>query len=92
MTHEESKIMWKLEMENIKALKENGTEISESLQMLTDLVGKLIEDEKLLYNDYVNDLIDMSTTVLVDGDEKADRQTQVDAMCNKLIEKYSEIQ
>lgn len=90
MTIEESKMMWKLEVENNKPL--YGS-FSKEMKRLYNKVDELINEGVITYEDFTNDVIDSITTTIVDnGKSNAEpsRADQVDAMCNMLFKKYEE--
>lgn len=90
MTIEESKMMWKLEVENNKPL--YGS-FSKEMKRLYNKVDELINEGVITYEDFTNDVIDSITTTIVDnGKSNAEpsRADQVNAMCDMLFEKYEE--
>lgn len=90
MTIEESKIMWKLEVENNKPL--YGS-FSKEMKRLYNKVDELINEGVITYEDFTNDVIDSITTTIVDnGKSNAEpsRVDQVNAMCDMLFKKYEE--
>lgn len=90
MTIEESKMMWKLEVENNKPL---YSSFSKEMKRLYNKVDELINEGVITYEDFTNDVIDSITTTIVDnGKNNAEpsRADQVDAMCNMLFKKYEE--
>lgn len=90
MTIEESKMMWKLEVENNKPL--YGS-FSKEMKRLYNKVDELINEGVITYEDFTNDVIDSITTTIVDnGKNNAEpsRADQVNAMCNMLFKKYEE--
>lgn len=90
MTIEESKMMWKLEMENNKPL--YGS-FSNEMKRLYNKVDELINEGVITYEDFTNDVIDSITTTIVDNGKSnatPSRADQVDAMCNMLFKKYEE--
>lgn len=90
MTIEESKIMWKLEVENNKPL--YGS-FSNEMKRLYNKVDELINEGVITYEDFTNDVIDSITTTIVDnGKSNAEpsRADQVNAMCDMLFKKYEE--
>lgn len=90
MTIEESKMMWKLEVENNKPL--YGS-FSEEMKRLYNKVDELINEGVITYEDFTNDVIDSITTTIVDnGKSNAEpsRADQVNAMCDMLFKKYEE--
>nr|DAW86288.1 MAG TPA: hypothetical protein [Caudoviricetes sp.] len=90
MTIEESKIMWKLEVENNKPL--YGS-FSKEMKRLYNKVDELINEGVITYEDFTNDVIDSITTTIVDnGKSNAEpsRADQVNAMCDMLFKKYEE--
>lgn len=90
MTIEESKIMWKLEVENNKPL--YGS-FSKEMKRLYNKVDELINEGVITYEDFTNDVIDSITTTIVDnGKNNAEpsRADQVNAMCDMLFKKYEE--
>ena len=90
MTIEESKMMWKLEMENNKPL--YGS-FSNEMKRLYNKVDELINEGVITYEDFTNDVIDSITTTIVDNGKSnatPSRADQVNAMCNMLFNKYEE--
>lgn len=90
MTIEESKMMWKLEVENNKPL--YGS-FSKEMKHLYNKVDELINEGVITYEDFTNDVIDSITTTIVDnGKSNAEpsRADQVNAMCDMLFKKYEE--
>lgn len=90
MTIEESKMMWKLEVENNKPL--YGS-FSKEMKRLYNKVDELINESVITYEDFTNDVIDSITTTIVDnGKSNAEpsRADQVNAMCDMLFKKYEE--
>lgn len=90
MTIEESKMMWKLEVENNKPL---YSSFSKEMKRLYNKVDELINEGVITYEDFTNDVIDSITTTIVDnGKNKAEpsRADQVNAMCDMLFKKYEE--
>lgn len=88
MTIEESKMMWKLEVENNKPL--YGS-FSKEMKRLYNKVDELINEGVITYEDFTNDVIDSITTTIVDnGKSNAEpsRADQVNAMCDMLFKKY----
>lgn len=90
MTIEESKIMWKLEVENNKPRYDS---FSKEMKRLYNKVDELINEGVITYEDFTNDVIDSITTTIVDnGKSNAEpsRADQVNAMCDMLFKKYEE--
>lgn len=90
MTIEESKMMWKLEVENNKPL--YGS-FSKEMKRLYNKVDELINEGIITYEDFTNDVIDSITTTIVDNGKSnatPSRADQVNAMCNMLFKKYKE--
>lgn len=90
MTIEESKMMWKLEVENNKPL--YGS-FSKEMKRIYNKVDELINEGVITYEDFTNDVIDSITTTIVDnGKSNAEpsRADQVNAMCDMLFKKYEE--
>lgn len=90
MTIEESKMMWKLEVENNKPL---YSSFSKEMKRLYNKVDELINEDVITYEDFTNDVIDSITTTIVDnGKNNAEpsRADQVNAMCDMLFKKYEE--
>lgn len=88
MTIEESKMMWKLEVENNKPL---YSSFSKKMKRLYNKVDELINEGVITYEDFTNDVIDSITTTIVDnGKNNAEpsRADQVNAMCDMLFKKY----
>lgn len=90
MTIEESKMMWKLEVENNKPL--YGS-FSKEMERLYNKVDELINEGVITYEDFTNDVIDSITTTIVDNGKSSaepSRADQVNAMCDMLFKKYEE--
>lgn len=90
MTIEESKMMWKLEVENNKPL--YGS-FSKEMKRLYNKVDELINEGVITYEDFTNDVIDSITTTIVDNGKSSaepSRTDQVNAMCDMLFKKYEE--
>lgn len=90
MTIEESKMMWKLEVENNKPL--YGS-FSKEMKRLYNKVDELINEGVITYEDFTNDVIDSVTTTIVDnGKNNAEpsRADQINTMCDMLFKKYEE--
>lgn len=90
MTIEESKMMWKLEVENNKPL---YSSFSKEMKRLYNKVDELINEGVITYEDFTNDVIDSITTTIVDnGKNNAEpsRADQVNTMCDMLFKKYEE--
>lgn len=90
MTIEESKMMWKLEVESNKPL---YSSFSKEMKRLYNKVDELINEGVITYEDFTNDVIDSITTTIVDnGKNNAEpsRADQVNAMCDMLFKKYEE--
>ena len=81
-SHEESKVLWKLELESAKGLK-----LTPEHQKLVDIVTKKIEDYSLTYEEYVQDIADYLSAENDNGQEE-DAKIIIKNMCNTLIEKY----
>lgn len=78
-SHEESKVLWKLELESAKDLT-----LTPEHQKLVDIVTKKIEDYTLTYEEYLVDI----TNFLKDVSEGAEPEEVIKNMCNQLIQKY----
>lgn len=90
MTIEESKMMWKLEVESNKPL---YSSFSKEMKRLYNKVDELINEGVITYEDFTNDVIDSITTTIIDnGKSNAEpsRADQVNAMCDMLFKKYEE--
>ena len=77
--HEESKVLWKLELESAEKLT-----LTPEHQKLVDLVTKKIDDYTLTYEEYLVDI----TNYLKDVSEDAEPKEVIKNMCNHLIQKY----
>jgi hypothetical protein len=77
--HEESKVLWKLELDSAEKLT-----LTPEHQKLVDLVTKKIGDYTLTYEEYLVDI----TNYLKDIQEGADPKEVIKNMCNHLIEMY----
>ena len=80
-SHEESKVLWKLELESAKDLT-----LTPEHQKLVDIVTKKIEDYSLTYEEYLVDI----TNFLKDVSEDTEPKEVIKDMCNQLIQKYGE--
>lgn len=90
MTIEESKMMWKLEVENNKPL---YSSFSKEMKRLYNKVDELINEGVITYEDFTNDVIDSITTTIIDNGKSSaepSRADQVNAMCDILFKKYEE--
>lgn len=90
MTIEESKMMWKLEVESNKPL---YSSFSKEMKRLYNKVDELINEGVITYEDFTNDVIDSITTTIVDNGKsntEPSRADQVNAMCDMLFKKYEE--
>lgn len=88
MTREESINLWKLEKES-----SNTAVFTDGMKRLWDKVDELINSGELMYDQFTSDIIDALTTIIVDKTKdgvELDRVTQIDYMCDKLYEKYTE--
>lgn len=77
MTIEESKMMWKLEVENNKPL---YSSFSKEMKRLYNKVDELINEGVITYEDFTNDVIDSITTTIVDNGKNTggDREVLAD--------------
>lgn len=90
MTIEESKMMWKLEVESNRPLYDS---FSKEMKRLYNKVDELINEGVITYEDFTNDVIDSITTTIVDnGKNNAEpsRADQINTMCDMLFKKYEE--
>ena len=78
-SHEESKVLWKLELESAKSLT-----LTPEHQKLVDVVTKKIEDYTLTYDEYLADILDF----LKGTSDDVEPKEVIKNMCNQLIEKY----
>lgn len=78
-SHEESKVLWKLELESAKNLT-----LTPEHQKLVDIVTKKIEDYTLTYDEYLADILDF----LKGASDDIGPKEVIKNMCNQLIEKY----
>lgn len=78
-SHEESKVLWKLELESAKHLN-----LTPEHQALVDLVTKKIEDYTLTYEEYLVDI----TNFLKDASDDDEPKEVIKNMCNQLLQKY----
>ena len=77
--HEESKVLWKLELDSAEKLT-----LTPEHKKLVDIVTKKIEDYSLTYYEYVEDIAAYLQQLPHDIDPKE----AIETMCNHLIEKY----
>ena len=90
MTIEESKMMWKLEVESNKPL---YSSFSKEMGYSHNKASRPAGEGVITYEDFTNDVIDSITTTIVDnGKNNAEpsRADQVNAMCDMLFKKYEE--
>ena len=89
MTIEESKMMWKLEVESNKPL---YSSFCKEMKRMYNKVAELINEGVITYEDFTNDVIDSITTIVDNGKSNAEpsRADQVNAMCDMLFKKYEE--
>lgn len=88
MTVEESKSIWKIEKANLDKISVHIP----SLVKLYSKVDELIESGELLYDQFTNDMIDETTTMIINNTKEAeepDRITQINQICNALYDKYT---
>ena len=78
-SHEESKVLWKLELASAEKLT-----LTPEHKKLVDIVTKKIEDYSLTYYEYVEDIAAYLQQLPHDIDPKE----AIETMCNHLIEKY----
>ena len=78
-SHEESKVLWKLELESAKNLT-----LTPEHKKLVDVVTKKIDDYTLTYDEYLADILDF----LKDASDDVEPKEVIKNMCNQLIEKY----
>lgn len=90
MTIEESKMMWKLEVESNRPLYDS---FSKEMKRLYNKVDELINEGVITYEDFTNDVIDSITTTIVDNGKsntEPSRADQINTMCDMLFKKYEE--
>lgn len=88
MTIEESKMMWKLEKENI-----NFKLLTKEMKALYDKVDELINDGTITYEDFTNDMIDALTNNIISNGQantEPNRAEQINVICESLLNKYEE--
>lgn len=89
MTHEESLMMWKLEMENFD---KNISLASKDMKKMYKVLDTKIKDGSITYEDFTNDMIDELTNLMIEegkaGSEPKNRTEEVDIICKRLTEKY----
>ena len=82
MTHEESLMMWKIELDNFNKL---GTDkASKDIKKLYEVLDKVITAGTITYEDFTKDMIDELTTLMVEAGKEGkelDRATEVDTIC-----------
>lgn len=76
---EESRMLWRLELESAKNLN-----LTPEHQALVDIVTKKIEDYTLTYEEYVSDIADY----LQSASDEDEPKEVIKNMCNHLIQKY----
>ena len=88
MTKEESKIMWEMEKRLI-----DMSQLRPSLKKLYEVVDKLIEDDVLTYDVFVENLTAalISTTIVDSEDTHKVRMENIDNVCLQLIEQYEQL-
>ena len=79
-SHEESKVLWKVELESAKHIN-----LTEEHTKLLEIVSNKIEDYSLTYYEYVDDIV----AYLDKASNINDPKETVKNMCNHLIEKYN---
>lgn len=88
MTHEESKIMWKMEKENTAF-----ESLSSGMKELYNTVDGLIEKDIITYDVFIQDLV--SAMVEVTEENKSDtmeqRKENINLVCLSLIDKYNSL-
>lgn len=89
MTHEESLMMWKLELNHFNEIIDLA---SKDMKKLYKTLDKVINEGIITYEDYTNDMIDELTTLMIEegksGGSDKDRGAEVDIVCKRLTEKY----
>lgn len=91
MTHEESKVLWKLEKIGFEAALE-----ADRYKKLVDAVDPLIESDKLSYDEFMNTFANFFEEVInehktVNIEETAEvRKAIIDKIINLTIEKYEQ--
>lgn len=89
MTHEESLMMWKIELDNFN--KSGIDKASKDIKKLYEVLDKVITTGTITYEDFTKDMIDELTTLMVEAGKEGkeiDRATEVDTICKRLTEKY----
>lgn len=85
MTHEESLMMWKLEMENFN---KNIGLASKDMKKMYSILDTVINEGIVTYEDFTNDMIDELTTLMVEegksGNGQKDRATEIDIICKRF--------
>lgn len=89
MTHEESLMIWKLELDNFN---KNIGLASKDMKKMYKVLDKVINESIITYEDFTNDMIDELTTMIIveacKNKEDKDRATEIDTICKRLTEKY----
>lgn len=88
MTIEESKMMWKLEVENNKPL---YSSFSKEMKRLYNKVDELINEGVITYEDFTNDVIDSITTTIVDNGKSNAEPSRADQV-NAKYEEYKKVE
>lgn len=86
MTIEDSKAMWQIEKSNVDL-----NMLSKPMQKLYKIVNKVIMDGIITYEDFTNDMLDETTTSIIENtksEEIITRAMMVDNICKKLSDKY----
>lgn len=83
---EGSLALWEFEKNNVKQF---GSNISEELKKLMEVADKKINNDSLIYNEFVDDILE-GLAKLKDTDSIETRQLQIKGLCNYLTNKYIE--
>lgn len=88
MTKEESIAMW-----NVEKGSTNSSMFTKKMKKLFGKVEELILSGELMYDQFSGDMLDAVTDMIIDNTNKGttlDRADQIDYLCDKLYEKYTQ--
>ena len=88
MTKKESIAMWNIEKSNT-----DRSILPKKMKKIFDKVEGLILSGELMYDQFSGDMLDAVTDMIIDNTNKGatlDRADQIDYLCDKLYEKYTQ--